>query len=178
MKVDYSELHVVFITETDDVAKTDEKYIRKFLQVHYKEYWKLIHPVFLNMGGNTNITKEQTVIEVNKKRAEIFGHPYFQVIQCFDKDRNKDKGKIQNLIEFANQHGYHPVLFSQNVEQCFYPTGSGKKKDRAQEFYSKTLSINDLDIEIFRHDIEECKKKNGISNLDLVLRPIIKKIKK
>lgn len=177
----YDVCYLIFVVETNNKALTDDKYIKKFLQTHYNEYYSiLIKPSFIYMDGCTNYNSDETMSTINSELNNIYDYKnaYVKIIYCFDRDRiNKDKIKIGEYITFCLEHKFEFVLFSKEIEDCFKPKWVKNKVETAKRYYSSSVSKSSLPIEIFEHSIDECQIKHGISNLNLVLNPIISKIK-
>lgn len=178
----YDVCYLIFVVETDDIALTDEKYIKKFLQTHYNEYYSsLLKPSFVFMGSNSKYDSVETKANINSELNDIYDYKaaYIEIIYCFDRDRiNKDKDKIDEYRKYCEDNNYKFVLFSKEIEDCFKPKRTGNKVETAKRYYSSSVSKKSLPISTFEHSLDECRTKNGVSNLNVILKPIISKIKK
>ena len=178
----YDVCYLIFVVETDSISLTDERYIKKFLQTHYNEYYNLlIKPMFVYMGSNTKYDSSEVKQNIRLQKENIYDYKnaYVKVIYCFDRDRiNKDKGKIDDYINYCDTNGYEFVIFSKNIEDCFKPKRIKNKVETAKNYYSSPISKANLPISIFENSVDICRTQNGVSNLNIVLKPILEKIKK
>lgn len=170
---------LIFVIETDPIAMTDERYIKKFLQVHYNNlYNNLIKPYFIYTTGKSKYNDSIVEKTVNDTVATI---PFkdttiYKVIYCFDRDRiNKDKMKMSEIINYVKKKNGQLVLFSKDIESCFNPKWCGGKVETAKRFY-QNASKADMPLNIFEKSIEICMKSNKCSNLNLVVKNLINKI--
>lgn len=153
-------MQYIFLVETTQKCKSDELYIKSFLNNFYSFPGDKL--TFEYMNGKTNFDRFDNKIktDINKYKGKTF------VFICYDIDNPKDatvyakNKKINEEIEnYAKENNYKTIWFNPDIENVFIgkSVSNDLKKKTAEKFYAKE-NIKTIDL-------KKCKNRTNIKEV-------------
>ena len=128
-------MQLLLAVECSKESKSDEMYIKSFINKYFDVGFNKLSFVYLN--GKTNYKNIKNTI--NKKVREYSGSSH--VIFCLDTDSNTPDNKALNddIVSFASTNNFDLVWFCKDIEDVFLNRKISKnvKSDTATSFYKK-----------------------------------------
>ena len=168
-----SVIQMIFIVETNEKTKSDNRYIRKLLDCIYDKTSNRIQFQFIEMGTKYQynsykvVSKRDAFIRLN---ADGINH----VIYCFDTDRidiNVDHiRELREREEFCTKNNYKFVWSCYDIENVFlgYSVSDKDKKKESENFYRKKFILTPKMINC----LSSGSKTNRHSNILTVLKDL------
>ena len=146
-------MQYIFLVETTQKCKSDELYIKSFINNFYSYPGDKL--TFEYMNGKTNFDRFDNKIQtdINKYKGKTV------VFICYDIDNPKDatvyakNKKINEEIEnYAKKNNYETIWFNPDIENVFIGknVSNDLKKKTAENFYKK--------------DFVKCIKNSSLNN--------------
>lgn len=176
IKNDSGVKQVIFVVETNEVAKTDTRYIIKLWDQLYGANNNDIKRQFVYMDGKSKYNRNTIKTRIKSYlKANSDGENY--VVYCFDTDKidtvTRDLNNIKEYKKYCDDNGYKFVWFCYDIEMVFI---GRSVPDSEKEYESKKFArIKDIiDIRKLQNgnDIDSMHKEK--SNIYSILNEIHK----
>lgn len=178
MKNDSGVKQVIFVVETNEVAKTDTRYIIKLWDQLYGANNNDLKRQFVYMDGKSKYNRNTIKSKIKSYvKANSDGENY--VVYCFDTDKIDsvitDLNNIKTYKKYCDDNGYKFVWFCYDIEMVFIGRSIA---DSEKEFESKKFAKSKDKIDIRKlqcgNDINDMHKEK--SNIYSILNTIHKTI--
>lgn len=163
---------LIFVVETDNVAKSDDRYIKRLIIERYELKSNEYKLQFVHMAGKDKYERTSIISEINKLKKECDGENI--ILYCFDTDKissdSVDRKKFDNEKNYCFKNGYRLIWFNLDIEYVLLGNSveSSKKKQESIRF-NNSDNIN-LPINKLFSNNEDIK---GSSNIYLILDEIL-----
>lgn len=176
MKNDSGVKQVIFVVETNEVAKTDTRYIIKLWNQLYGENNNDLKRQFVYMDGKGKYNKNNVKSKIKSYvKANSDGENH--IVYCFDTDKFDtvivDLNNLKTYKKFCDDNGYKFVWFCYDIEMVFIgkSVSDSDKEKESKKFYN-TKSLIDIRKLQNGNEIEDMHKEK--SNIYSVLNEIHK----
>lgn len=168
-----SVIQMIFIVETNEKTKSDNRYIKKLLDKIYDKTSNEIQYRFIEMGtkyqynSHKVVSKRDAFIKLN---ADGINH----VIYCFDTDRIDNNAthnlELKEREDFCKRNNYEFVWSCYDIENVFlgHSVSDKDKEKESRNFFRKEFELT--------QKLKNCLSSNCMtnrhSNILLVLKSI------
>lgn len=164
---------LIFVVETTKNNQSDDRYIRKLINLRYDISNNETKIQFIHMEGKSKYNDKSVVFKINKlKKSNKGGENY--IIYCFDTDQidcnQDDIEKFSNEKEFCKSNNYLLVWFNYDIEFVLLGKNveSNKKKQESIKFFNnKEVNISTKKLQSNNENLK------GYSNIFLVLDDLL-----
>ena len=181
----FDEIQIIPVVETNEATQSDNKYILKYLNIYHGKvlqtnrvtYRNFVYARTKSQMTSSRVAKEirghmKAYNDTNRKSFALF----FIDTDKFQKAKKKE---TKEIIDYCQENGFIPVLFSYEIEDVFgVQIIENDKKKTAELFNKKHHNKGSFNVGNFEKNIDYVSSHRGFSNLELVLRCIFSELKK
>lgn len=169
------QVSLVFVTETKEGHESDDRYLNCFAGYACRALLEKqeLTVSFVHMQGIGNYKNTQVLADIrSKQQCNPFGPVY--IVYAVDRDRvNKDKGRLDKIIEFISDNGYRLVVNCKSIEDAFGVRTIRSKHATAMAYRQEPDSVYKMPR--FSTPLDTVRTAKGhCTNLGLVLEEILK----
>ena len=175
----FDEIQIIPVVETNEATQSDNKDILRYLNLYHGKTLqtnRVTYRNFVYARSKTQMTSKRVEKEIlNYMKAYNGSNRNSYAVFFIDTDKfQKDKKKeTDDIIEYCQNKGFIPVLFSYEIEDTFgEKIIEGSKKKTADLFNKKRHTKESFDTNRFKQDIPYVESHRGFSNLEIVLNQI------
>lgn len=168
-----SVIQMIFIVETNEKTKSDNRYIRKLLDKIYDKTSNEIQFQFIEMGTKYLYNSKKVITKRNSLvKANADGENY--IIYCFDTDRIDNNPvhirELKEREEFCKRNNYKFVWSCYDIENVFlgYSVSDQDKERESMKFFRKDFDLTQK----LKDRLSSNSKTNTHSNILTVLTEI------